>query len=107
MNVIEETKVTDIVFDGSRPIAALWKGVNDTEGRLNFDYLVDASGRNGIMSIKYLKSRRFNSSLKNIAIWGYWTNTQKYRPGTDRDNAVWIEALDGRCQVFPSVSDGS
>lgn len=95
VNVIQETKVTDIVFEGSRPIAALWKSVNGSEGRINFDYLVDASGRNGIMSVKYLKSRRFNHSLKNVAYWGYWTGTSKYMPGTDRDNAVFIEGLKG------------
>jgi len=67
--VIEETKVTELRFEGERPVSATWvsRGV---EGQIAFDYLVDASGRNGIMSTKYLRNRNFNKSLNNIACWG-------------------------------------
>jgi hypothetical protein len=47
------------------------------------------------MSVKYQKSRCFSQSLKNVAHWGYWENANKYMPGTSRENAVWIEALNG------------
>ncbi|KAI0338616.1 FAD/NAD-P-binding domain-containing protein [Trametopsis cervina] len=91
--VFQETKVTELHFDGARPISASWKAQNASEGRITFDYLIDASGRNGIMSVKYLKNRCFSQSLKNIAHWGYWEGTSQYMPGTSRENAVWIEAL--------------
>lgn len=45
------------------------------------------------MSTKYLKNRTFNKSLKNVAVWGYWTGTNRYAPGTKRENAPWFEAL--------------
>lgn len=77
----------------------VWKSVDGSEGRISFEYLIDASGRNGLMSVKYLKNRRFQSSLKNIAVWGYWIGTSKYMPGSDRDNAVYIEALNGTCPI--------
>ena len=97
--VIEETKVTEIQFEGdgrSRPISATWKNTcNGIEGSISFDYLVDATGRNGIMSTKYLKNRRFNKALNNVACWGYWEETSSYMPGTTRQNAVWVEALQG------------
>jgi hypothetical protein len=32
-------------------------------------------------------------SLDVVARWGYWENTGCYMPGTNRDNAVWIESL--------------
>ena len=96
--IVQETKVNEIIFDGARPVAARWKAQthNGAEGTIYFDYLVDASGRNGVMSVKYLKNRCYSQSLKNIAVWGYWTGANSYMPGTNRDNAVWIEALEGQ-----------
>jgi len=91
--VVEETRVTEICFDGERPISASWVSRSGVEGQISFEYLVDASGRNGMMSTKYLKNRRYNKSLNNVACWGYWENTGCYMPGTNRDNAVWIESL--------------
>lgn len=106
--------MVDIHFsptDPSRPVAASYASKPKAEdatltdldevdkcshqGKIRFDYLIDASGRNGIMSTRYLKNRRFNQSLKNIAVWGYWTGVNKYEPGTSREGAIWIEALTG------------
>lgn len=98
VHVIEETRVTELHFsisDENQPAAASWKRSSGEQGRLEFDYLVDASGRNGIMSTRYLKNRKFNKSLNNVACWGYWEKTGWYMPNTKRDNAVWIEALEG------------
>lgn len=97
--VFEETRVTEVQFEGEghgRPVSATWKNTgNGMEGSISFDYLVDASGRNGIISTKYLKNRRFNQALNNVACWAYWEGTNSYMPGTTRENAVWVEALDG------------
>ncbi|KZS94789.1 FAD/NAD(P)-binding domain-containing protein [Sistotremastrum niveocremeum HHB9708] len=96
------TKVTSIDFEPTsdvsmaRPIRAHYaagSGDDKSEGTIDFDYLVDASGRAGVMSTKYLKNRKTNASLKNIACWGYWKNTGRYMPGTNRENAPWFEAL--------------
>ncbi|KAF9804530.1 hypothetical protein IEO21_09336 [Rhodonia placenta] len=38
-------------------------------------------------------NRKFNETLKNVAVWGYWRCTGMYRQGTDRENAPWFEAL--------------
>ena len=65
------------------------------EGTTTFGYLIDASGRAGIMSTTYLKNRHFNSSLKNIAVWGYWNDVGTYGVGTPRQGAPWFEALTG------------
>ena len=100
--MIEETRVTEVHFspsDAKRPVAASWKRASGEQGRIDFEYLVDASGRNGIMSTRYLNNRKFNKSLNNIACWGYWENTGRYMPDTPRDNAVWIESLEG--DVYP------
>lgn len=101
VRVFEESRVLSIVFTDNnpkgRPIAAKWQNVaqNDVCGTVAFDYLVDATGRAGIMAQKYLKHRKINTSLRNLAFWGYWKGTGVYGVGTSRENAPWFEALTG------------
>ena len=64
-------------------------------GTITFKYLVDATGRAGLMSTKYLKNRKSAESLKNIAVWGYWTGVGSYGVGSTRAGAPWFEALTG------------
>ena len=79
-----------------RPISAKWIRKEDgTTGEIKFDYLVDASGRAGIVSTKYLKNRKHNQGLKNVANWGYWKGAAKYAEGTAREGAPYFEALTG------------
>ncbi|KAF5384532.1 hypothetical protein D9757_006464 [Collybiopsis confluens] len=114
--VYEQTRVTSIEFDQTdpeKPVSVSWtryttttSTTNDSEGiketsraTTTFSYLIDASGRAGFMSNNCLKNRRFNASLKNIAIWGYWSNDAggdgigSYGKGTSREGAPWFEAL--------------
>ncbi|KAG6831758.1 hypothetical protein H0H92_007910 [Tricholoma furcatifolium] len=62
-------------------------------GTTTFDYLIDATGRAGLLSNKYLKNRHYNASLKNVAVWAYWRNTDLYGAGTLRQGSPWFEAL--------------
>ncbi|KAG6887682.1 Flavin-dependent halogenase armH2, partial [Termitomyces sp. T32_za158] len=93
VKVFEGHKVTDIKFSGERPVSAIYETDDGISKEIQFDYLVDASGRTGLLCTKYLKNRRFNSSLKNMAFWGYWRGGGRYSPGTTRENAPWFEAL--------------
>lgn len=57
VQVFEETKVTEIKFAETkgpeiRPTSAIYTRNGGGTGEIRFDYLVDASGRNGIMSTK-------------------------------------------------------
>ena len=72
VQVFEETTVTGIKFNDSRPIAASWSNKGGITGEISFDWLIDASGRAGIMSTKYLNNRIMRESLRNVAVWGYW-----------------------------------
>lgn len=109
-SVYELTRVTCLKFsetDPSRPISASWKHTPSTRsttkteknspitGSTTFDYLIDATGRTGIISTRYLKNRYFNEALKNIAVWGYWEGAGSYGAGTERAGAPWFEALTG------------
>ncbi|KAK1230075.1 hypothetical protein PQX77_006849 [Marasmius sp. AFHP31] len=94
--VYEGVSVNEIQFssaDSNVPVAASWTTKAGQSGTTSFEWLIDASGRNGIMSTKYLKNRKMNSSLRNVAFWSYWKNPGMYSPGTDRENAPWFEAL--------------
>ena len=82
--------------DPGRPVSASWSRKDGGSGRINFDYLVDASGRAGIVSTKYLKNRKTNQGLKNIANWGYWKGTADYAPDTPRQGQPLFEALSGK-----------
>jgi len=55
--VFEETEVTDIIFEekkgaGECPTMAYYNREKGGTGKIRFEYLVDASGRNGIMITK-------------------------------------------------------
>ncbi|KAJ7496994.1 FAD binding domain-containing protein [Mycena latifolia] len=121
-SIYEQTKVTSISFsttDPNRPISVSWSHVppptpptppgspttstptvsdkplkpDVVTGTTSFTHLVDATGRAGLMSTVYLKNRHFNSSLKNVAVWGYWSEVGTYGLGTPRAGAPWFEAL--------------
>ncbi len=78
VQVIEGATVREIEFSDGRPVAAQWSSAEGgDEHRISFDFLVDASGRGGIMSTRYLKSRRFHDVFRNVAAWSYWTGAQK------------------------------
>lgn len=80
------------MVDG-RPRSAEWSLKGQT-GTISFDYIVDCSGRQGILSTKYFHNRHHNNTLKNIATWSYWTGkTGIYGKGTRREGAIWIEGL--------------
>jgi flavin-dependent dehydrogenase len=90
VEVREGVEVTELAFDGERPTAARWSetGGGGATGTLDFDFLVDASGRAGIVATRYLHSRRFNEAFQNVALWGYWRDTAPIDRGPDGAIAV-------------------
>ena len=93
------------VSNPGRAVSATWSRKADgAAGSIKFDYLVDASGRNGILSTRYIKNRKFNQSLKNMAVWGYWKGARPYAPGTYQEGSPLSEALtdqSGWCWAIP------
>ena len=108
--IFDEVKVDSIEFvpryngdevmdsstpDPGCPVSASWSCKDGRSGQIKFDYLVDASGRAGLVSTKYLKNRKNNQGLKNIANWGYWEGAGQYAMGTPRQGQPLFEALSG------------
>lgn len=91
VHVFEGVTVNDIEFSGDRPVSARWSvKQNDGggQGRISFDFLVDASGRGGVLATRYLKSRRFHDVFRNVACWTYWDGARKLEKGPDGAIAV-------------------
>jgi flavin-dependent dehydrogenase len=96
--VWEGVQITSVNFsaaDSGKPVSAEWKSDRGDKGSVAFKWLVDASGRAGLLSTKYLKNRKFNPALRNIAFWAYWTGVGTYQPGKRPGNSPWFEALTG------------
>lgn len=84
-----------------RPISASYtKKADGTNGVIRFDYIVDASGRVGLLNTKYLKNRHYNKALKNIANWAYFKGAGIYGEGTKRANVPFFEALRGTLTIY-------
>lgn len=90
--------------DPGRPVSAKWSRKDGSSGVVKFDYIIDASGRAGILSTKYLKNRRFNQGLKNVACWGYWKNGGAYGAGTHEEGSPYFEALQGKAKMAITTS---
>lgn len=95
-NGMTDSDSKEVLPNPGRPISAPYTNKTDgTTGVINFDFIVDASGRAGIISTKYLKNRSYNKALKNVANWMYFKNAGQYGAGTARANSPFFEALCG------------
>src|SRR6266581_2471459 len=69
VKVYEGAEIRGLTFDGDRPRSAIWsvaprfiEGVGGSEmGEISFDYLIDASGRAGMMAMHYQKDRHYHN----------------------------------------------
>jgi flavin-dependent dehydrogenase len=99
--VHEGVSVTEVHFEQGRAVSASWKrnGENSASGRVSFDIVVDASGRNGVLAARQLATRQFHDVFRNLAVWGYWKDTAALNLGPDGAIAVfsrdqgWIWAI--------------
>ena len=87
---------SQILDDPSLPLSKK----DGTSGKINLEYLVDASGRAGVVSTKYWKNRRYNQGLKDVAIWGYWEGAAVSCPGETGEGQPYFEALDGTFLLY-------
>jgi flavin-dependent dehydrogenase len=97
VDVFEGVQVESIEFEGERPVRAAWvkrerasgpTTVGDNvvaSGEISFDYLIDASGRSGILATRYLRNRRFHKVFQNVALWGYWKDASRTASGRAGD----------------------
>lgn len=80
VDVREGSEVEEIHFDASRASSVTYKSGDDRDS-LSFDWIVDASGRAGLLSTRYLRNRRYNEAFRNVAVWGYWLGAKRPSDG--------------------------
>jgi len=103
VKVFAGTEVRKLSFDGARPRSATWSqaAMGSSSGELSFDFLIDASGRSGLMSTRYLQNRQYHQEFQNLGIWGYWkgADVEKIRPAGStvsaslNDGSGWFWAI--------------
>ncbi|MEW1739321.1 NAD(P)/FAD-dependent oxidoreductase [Nocardia beijingensis] len=75
--VIEQATVTNVLFDGDRPTAVEWTVAGDDRVHTTeFDFLVDASGRAGVLAKHQVIDRQQHPAFRNVAVWSYWEGAQ-------------------------------
>ena len=108
VDVHDGIEVREVAWDDDRPRSAKWRDESGAEGEIAFKYVVDASGRAGLISTRYLKNRDYPEIFQNAALWGYWTGARPV-PGklvgaigvlSIKDGWFWyIPLADGRTSV--------
>jgi len=99
--VVEGAEVKRVVFEGDRAVAAEWSESHTGELRTShFDFVVDASGRTGLIPARHFKHRRANEAFRNVAIWGYWQGGALL-PSSPKGGINVISAPDGWYWVIP------
>lgn len=91
VRVHEGVNVSQVHFENGRAVAASWtrRGEENASGRVHFDVVVDASGRNGVLASRQLSSRKFHDVFRNLAVWGYWEGTPELNLGPTGAIAVF------------------
>jgi flavin-dependent dehydrogenase len=98
--VIEQATVQDVEFDGDRPVAVLWKDQDGVQRRLAYDWVIDASGRAGVLAVQKLRDREHHKVFQNVAAWGYWKGG-KTLPGTPPGGLNSISSAEGWYWLIP------
>ncbi|MBV9452011.1 MAG: tryptophan 7-halogenase [Streptosporangiaceae bacterium] len=92
-----------VTFAGGRAVGAEWLHAGERRsGR--FDYIVDASGRSGLLSAQHFKNRQPNEVFRNVAIWGYYQGGELL-PGTPAGGINVISSPEGWYWVIPLSGD--
>jgi flavin-dependent dehydrogenase len=103
--VIEGAAVKRVVFDGERAVAAEWSRRTDDElHTVEFDHIVDASGRHGVIANHHFAMRRQHEVFQNVAIWSYWTGAELL-PDSPEGAINVVSAPDGWWWHIPLGSD--
>ncbi|CAG9238136.1 Putative halogenase [Burkholderia gladioli] len=77
VEVVEGATVKRILFEGARAVAAQWMRAGEGElHTVEFDYVIDASGRHGLLSQQHFDMRQQHEVFRNVAVWSYWSGAQ-------------------------------
>jgi flavin-dependent dehydrogenase len=101
--VTQGAQVRQVAFDGDRAVGAQWVH-NGRRHSAEFDFIVDASGRAGVLSAQHFKNRQAHDVFRNVAIWGYYQGGSLL-PSTPAGGINVISSPEGWYWVIP-LKDG-
>lgn len=103
--VVQGAHVRAVRYEGERPVAVEWTKKGSTETFVSeCDFLIDASGRAGLLSAQHYRDRRQHEIFRNVAIWGYWRGG-KTLPENPLGGLNAISAKDGWYWAIPLADD--
>jgi flavin-dependent dehydrogenase len=80
-DVRQGVEATGVDFVDGRPRHVRFTDGQGRHGTCSFDVVIDASGRTGLLSTRYLRNRRFHETFRNVALWGYWRGADRLSRG--------------------------
>src|SRR5262249_33010464 len=95
VRVTTGVSASSVRFDGERPVAVVCRP-DDGDAYVidDFDFLIDATGRYGLLGSRHFGDRRPLRNLRNVAIWGYW-NGATILPDTPTGGINVISSSEG------------
>jgi flavin-dependent dehydrogenase len=104
VKVHEGTEVRAVRFTDHRPTGVEWRTDTGTVGADECDYVVDASGRAGVVGEQTGNARQMHDVFRNVAIWGYWTGADLL-PGTPGGGLDAVSCPTGWYWTIPLPED--
>jgi flavin-dependent dehydrogenase len=105
VQVSSGTTAKTVSFTDGRPVAVTCAAPGGDPVTIDdFDFLIDASGRTGLLSAQHFRSRRTHRFFRNVAIWGYWRDGRIFADSPQGGINV-ISAPEGWWWVIP-LADG-
>ena len=94
--VVQGATVQRVIFDADRPVAVEWihQDVPDVVRTTALSFLIDASGRAGVLAAQHFQIRARHTTFDNVAVWGYWSGT-RLLPGGPEGAINLISAPNG------------
>ena len=102
--VYEGARVRRVLFTHGRPTGLEWSTADGDPVTEHADFVIDASGRSGILSTQYNKDRKAPDVFRNVAMWGYWRGGTTL-PGSPEGGLNAISSPEGWYWVVP-LADG-
>jgi len=105
VDVRQGATVRKVLFRDEKPYAATWTdGATGETHTTEFDTVIDASGRAGVLASQQLRIRRHHEIFRNVALWGYWQGGATL-PNTPSGGIDVISHPDGWYWVIPLRED--
>lgn len=103
VDVTQAAQVSAVTFDGDRAVGAQWEHNGRRHGA-DFDFVVDASGRAGVLSAQHFRNRRRHDIFRNVAIWSYYQGGALL-PDTPNGGINVVSSPEGWYWVIPLRGD--